>query len=53
LAEEQARQVLNENELGTMSYYMDEYCKGFITVDSFVLALFSLFNTPAKVQTAN
>ncbi|XP_031561837.1 uncharacterized protein LOC116297698 isoform X2 [Actinia tenebrosa] len=50
LAEDQARLILNENELGTMTYYMEEYSKGFISVDAFVLALFSLFNTPDKVS---
>ncbi|KAK3739381.1 hypothetical protein QZH41_015764, partial [Actinostola sp. cb2023] len=50
LTEEQARQILNDHEFGTMAYYLEEYRKGFITVDEFVLALFSLFNTPAKVS---
>ena len=49
LIAEQARHVLNENELGTMIYYMNEYSRGFITIDGFVLALFDLLNTPAKV----
>ena len=50
LTEEQARQVLNENEFGTMSYYLEEYRRGFIAVDALVLALFSLLNSPAKVR---
>ena len=49
LITEQARQVLNENELGTLDYYLEEYCKGYITISAFALALFDLFNTPSKV----
>ena len=49
LTTEQARQVLNSNELGTMKYYLSEYSKGFISINALVLALFDLFNTPAKV----
>lgn len=48
LITEQARQILNENELGTLKYYLDEYCKGFIDINAFVLALFDLLDTPAK-----
>lgn len=50
LIAEQARQVLNENELGTLKYYLDEYCKGFIDINAFVLALFDLLDTPAKMS---
>ena len=48
LITEQARQILNDNEIGTLKYYLDEYCKGFINIDAFVLALFDLLDTPAK-----
>ncbi len=46
----QARQLLNENERGTMNYYLTEYQKGHVAVDSLVLALSQLFNTQAKVS---
>ena len=49
LITEQARQILNENELGTLGYYLEEYSQGYITVNAFALALFDLLNTPAKV----
>ena len=49
LITEQARQILNENELGTLDYYLEEYSQGYITVSAFALALFDLLNTPAKV----
>lgn len=48
LITEQARQILNDNELGTLKYYLDEYCKGYINISAFVLALFDLLDTPAK-----
>ncbi|XP_033105597.1 whirlin-like isoform X2 [Anneissia japonica] len=48
MIEEQARQLLNENERGTMKYYLGEYQKAHISVDELVLALFELLNTHAK-----
>jgi len=53
LIAEQARQVLNENELGTLKYYLEEYSKGYITISAFALALFDLLNIPAKACTMN
>ncbi|EDO44244.1 predicted protein, partial [Nematostella vectensis] len=50
LTTEQAKQVLNENELGTMTYYIREYTKGWISVDAFVLALFDLLSSPSKLS---
>jgi len=50
LMAEQARRVLNENELGTLKYYLEEYSKGYITISAFALALFDLLNTPAKMS---
>ena len=51
LITEQARQILSENELGTLKYYLEEYSKGYISISAFVLALFDLLNTPAKAST--
>ena len=45
----QARQLLNDNERGTLNYYLNEYQKGHVTADSLVLALCQLLNTPSKV----
>ncbi|XP_078381387.1 uncharacterized protein LOC144664126 isoform X3 [Oculina patagonica] len=50
LITEQARQILNDNELGTLKYYLDEYCKGYIKISAFVLALFDLLDTAAKMS---
>ena len=49
MIDEQARQLLNENERATMNYYLGEYQKGHINIDALVLALFELLNTQAKV----
>lgn len=49
MIEEQAHQLLNEKEQGTLRYYLNEYQKGFIRVDGLVMALFELLNTHAKV----
>ena len=48
LITEQARQILSDNELETLTYYLEEYCKGFININAFVLAMFDLLDTPAK-----
>lgn len=48
LITEQARQILSDNELETLTYYLEEYCKGFISINAFVLAMFDLLDTPAK-----
>ncbi|NWS53642.1 WHRN protein, partial [Chunga burmeisteri] len=48
MLEEQARHLLNEQERGTMGYYLDEYKEGNISVDALVMALFELLNTHAK-----
>lgn len=40
---------MNDNERGTLNYYLNEYQKGHVTVDSLVLALSQLLNTPSKV----
>lgn len=48
LITEQARQILSDNELETLMYYLEEYCKGFISINAFVLAMFDLLDTPAK-----
>ncbi|XP_068723891.1 whirlin-like isoform X1 [Montipora capricornis] len=50
LIEDQAQQILNENELGTLKYYLEEYSRGFININAFALALFDLLNTPAKMS---
>ncbi|XP_022783817.1 uncharacterized protein LOC111324505 isoform X3 [Stylophora pistillata] len=50
LITEQARLILDDNELETLTYYLDEYCKGFISIDAFVLAMFDLLDTPAKMS---
>lgn len=50
LVTEQARQILNENELETLKYYLEEYSKGYVSVSGFSLALFDLLNSPAKVH---
>lgn len=50
MIEEQARQLLNDNERATMNYYLAEYEKSQINVQSLNLALFELFNTQAKVR---
>ena len=49
LIADQAGQILNENELGTLKYYLAEYSSGYISISAFALALFDLLNTPAKV----
>nr|XP_014352738.1 PREDICTED: whirlin [Latimeria chalumnae] len=48
MLEEQARHLLNEQERGTMAYYLDEYKENHITVEALVMALFELLNTHAK-----
>ncbi|XP_008578628.1 PREDICTED: whirlin-like, partial [Galeopterus variegatus] len=48
LLEEQARHLLNEQERATMSYYLDEYRSGGVSVEALVMALFELLNTHAK-----
>lgn len=50
--EEQARHLLNEQERATMSYYLDEYRGGSVSVEALVMALFELLNTHAKVTCA-
>ena len=49
MIENQARDLLNNTEQGTLRYYLTEYQKGYITVDGLVLASFELLNTKAKV----
>ncbi|CAH1787596.1 unnamed protein product [Owenia fusiformis] len=48
MIQEQARLLLNENEKGTMNYYVTEYQKGLIPVEGIVMALLELLNTHAK-----
>ncbi|XP_022105757.1 whirlin-like isoform X2 [Acanthaster planci] len=48
MIEDQARHLLNENEQGTMMYYLKEYQNATICVDALVMALFELLNTHAK-----
>lgn len=48
--ENQAVELLNEGEQGTLRYYLNEYQAGFITVDGLVMASFELLNTQAKVR---
>ena len=50
MLEDQARNLLSENERGTMMYYLEEYQHSTITVEALVMALFELFNTHAKVS---
>ncbi|XP_074615427.1 whirlin-like isoform X1 [Acropora palmata] len=50
LIADQAGQILNENELGTLKYYLAEYSSGYISISAFALALFDLLNTPAKMS---
>lgn len=49
LLEEQARHLLSEQERATMTYYLDEYRRGSVSVEALVMALFELLNTHAKV----
>ena len=49
MIEDQAKHLLNENEKGTMMYYLGEYQRDLIDIDALVQALFELFNTHAKV----
>ena len=49
MIEDQAKHLLNENERGTMMYYLGEYQNGTINIDALVMALFELLNTHAKV----
>lgn len=49
MIEDQAKHLLNENEKGTMMYYLGEYQRDLIDIDALVLALFELLNTHAKV----
>ncbi|XP_015347578.2 whirlin, partial [Marmota marmota marmota] len=48
LLEEQARHLLSEQERATMTYYLDEYRRGSVSVEALVMALFKLLNTHAK-----
>ncbi|XP_077904167.1 whirlin isoform X5 [Ictidomys tridecemlineatus] len=48
LLEEQARHLLSEQERATMTYYLDEYRRGSVSVEALVMALFELLNTHAK-----
>ncbi|KAM5258692.1 whirlin isoform 5-T5 [Hipposideros larvatus] len=48
LLAEQARHLLNEQERATMSYYLEEYRGGSVSVEALVMALFELLNTHAK-----
>ncbi|XP_004463227.2 whirlin isoform X3 [Dasypus novemcinctus] len=48
LLEEQARQLLNEQERATMAYYLEEYRGGSVSVEALVMALFELLDTHAK-----
>ena len=48
--ENQASELLNEVEQGTLRYYLSEYQRGFITVDGLAMASFELLNTKAKVR---
>ncbi|XP_071485975.1 whirlin-like [Diadema antillarum] len=48
MLEDQSRTLLNDNERGTMMYYLEEYQHSTITVDALVMALFELFDTHAK-----
>uniref|UniRef100_A0AAV2J3C7 PDZ domain-containing protein n=1 Tax=Knipowitschia caucasica TaxID=637954 RepID=A0AAV2J3C7_KNICA len=48
MMEEQARHLLTENERHTLSYYLEEYRDGHITVEPLVQALVELLNTHAK-----
>ncbi|XP_066293626.1 whirlin-like isoform X3 [Branchiostoma lanceolatum] len=48
MIEEQARQLLSDNERGTMGYYLNEYERGNIDVDALVMALFELLDTHSK-----
>lgn len=50
LIEDQAIQLLNETEQGTLRYYLSEYQAGFITVDGLAMASFELLNTKAKMS---
>ena len=48
--QEQASELLNETEQGTLRYYLSEYQRGYISVDGLVMASFELLNTKAKVS---
>ncbi|KAJ8038617.1 Whirlin [Holothuria leucospilota] len=48
MIEEQARYFLNENERGTMMFYLKEYQNKNINVDALVLGLFEILNTHSK-----
>ncbi|XP_035683752.1 whirlin-like isoform X9 [Branchiostoma floridae] len=48
MIEETARQLLSDNERGTMGYYLNEYERSNIDVDALVMALFELLNTHSK-----
>lgn len=49
MLEDQSRNLLSENERGTMMYYLEEYQRNTITIEALVMALFELFDTHAKV----
>lgn len=47
--EERARLLLTEPERSTMNYYLQQYKDLHIPVQAFVIAMFELLNTQAKV----
>ena len=49
MLDEQARQLLNQHEQDTMTYYLTQYQESHINVKQVVMALMQLFNTHAKV----
>lgn len=51
--EQQAFMLLTEQERQTMVYYLQEYQEGHIRVEPLAMALFELFNTHAKVESAS
>uniref|UniRef100_A0AAV2MPI8 PDZ domain-containing protein n=1 Tax=Knipowitschia caucasica TaxID=637954 RepID=A0AAV2MPI8_KNICA len=48
--EQQAYMLLTQTERETMTYYLQQYQQGHISVEPMVLALFELFNTHAKLS---
>ena len=47
---EEARSILNDNELSALKYYISQYLHGEVHVGGLVISLFHLFDSSTKVS---